>query len=70
MSIKISAAAVAVVIAVGANAAYAAQSVTINGRTHTCTNQCVVTTKPNGDYTVTDSEGGRVRVSYPTNQQQ
>lgn len=48
--------------------AIAAESVTINGRVHTCTNSCVVTVRADGSYSVTDSDGGRVRITIPSTQ--
>ncbi len=49
-------------------AALATQSVTFNGRNYTCTNQCVITVS-GGSYTITDSNNGSVKVSYPGNQE-
>ena len=43
---------------------YAEQSVTINGRIHTCTNSCNVQIS-GGSYTICDCCGGRVRISFP-----
>lgn len=52
-----------------APAAMAEQSVIVNGTTYTCTNSCVVTVTSTG-YSITDSNGGRVRFTIPGNQQQ
>ena len=49
--------------------AMAAESVTINGRTFTCDNSCVVTVSPTGVVGVRDSAGGRVRSTIPGNEQ-
>lgn len=45
--------------------ATAEDSVTVNGMTFTCTNQCVVTTDPaTGNVSVRDCCGGRVRGTF------
>lgn len=50
-------------------AAGATDSVTVNGRTTTCDNQCVVTVGPNGTWSVRDCCGSRIHVRFQTQQQ-
>jgi hypothetical protein len=42
-----------------------ADSTIFNGVTYTCPNTCVVTVKPDGTWSVLDSGGGKVRITYP-----
>lgn len=51
-------------MAFAAAPSHAEQSVTINGRTHTCTNSCNVQIS-GGSYSVSDCCGGRVRITFP-----
>lgn len=43
----------------------AADSVTVGGRTTTCTNRCEVTRSSDGDVSIRDCCGGTIRITYP-----
>ncbi len=42
----------------------AVDSVTVNGQKWYCTNQCKVTTRPDGSYNISDALGGRIWTSF------
>ena len=42
-----------------------ADTTIFNGVTYNCPNTCVVTVKSDGTWSVLDSGGGRVKITYP-----